>query len=209
MKPIVKSSEPTIFAAWKATHPRATYKTDLCNKNDVDAVAAKCDLKQSLLSEQKFICCYCECRISLRDSHIEHFQPKGKYASLQLDYNNLHASCTKEPTGTNDEHCGHKKGNYFSIDLVSPLEPDCSSHFTYQMDGTIHGCDNRGVETVKRLHLDSALLNSQRKNMIDHFLDINDDIDLQKEISHHLDNNVATLGEFFTMVEYLHNNGQL
>lgn len=211
MKYIQKNPEPTLFAQWKAAHPNATFKDDLCRIGDADAMAAKTALKDSLLAEQKYICCYCECRVSNANSHIEHFRPKDptQFPHLQLVYSNLFASCTKEPSGTPDEHCGHKKGNYFSNDLVSPLEADCSSHFTYKMDGSIGWTDDRGRITVQKLHLDSALLDNQRKSLIDGFLAINDDAELQSDIDTHLDENDTHLGEFYTMIEYLHNNGQL
>jgi len=210
MKRIIKNTEPATFTSWKASHPGATYKNDLCNINDASALVVKASLKQSLLAEQKFLCCYCECRITDANSHIEHFRPKDPtmFPNLQLEYSNLFASCTKEPTGTIDEHCGHKKGNFFSSDLVSPLEPDCSNHFSYMMDGTISGTDQRGQVTVQKLHLDSALLNGQRKSVIDDFLDVDDEL-LDEEIATHLDEKGATLGEFFTMVEYLRRSGQL
>ena len=197
MKYIRKQHEPALFARWKSNNPGATYKADLCNIHNAAALAAKAALKASLLSEQKYICCYCESRVSASNSHIEHFRPKGNpaFAHLQLDYGNLFASCTKEPTGNADEHCGHKKGDFFSTDLVSPLEPDCSSHFNYNMDGTIHGSDPRGVVTVEKLHLDSALLNGQRKSLIDNFLDIDDDAELQEEIAQHLDESVTLLDD--------------
>lgn len=211
MKYIVKRVEPALFVQWKSAHPGATYKDDLCNFGDSAAMAARTALKNSLLAEQKYLCCYCECRISDANSHIEHFKPKDPalYPHLQLEYSNMLASCTKEPMGPPDEHCGHKKGNFFSADLVSPLEADCSSHFTYKMDGTIAGCDQRGRVTVEKLHLDSALLNNQRKTLIDDFLAIDDEDALQAEIIAHLDESGAVLGEFLTMVDYLHRNGQL
>ena len=210
MKHFNKQAEPAQFTSWKAAHPGATYDGDLSSRNSA-AKRAKKALKDSLLAEQKYICCYCECRVSEANSHIEHFRPKdpAQFPHLQLEYNNLLASCTKKPIGSPDEHCGHKKSNFFSTDLVSPLETDCSDHFTYKMDGTITGVDQRGKVTVEKLHLDSALLDNQRKNLIDDFLDINDDAALEAEIIAHLDESGPVLREFITMVDYLHRNGQL
>lgn len=211
MKYIQKQAEPLLFTRWKAAHPDAKYSVDLSNVSDAAARAAKTALKNSLLAEQKYICCYCECRISDANSHIEHFKPKDptQFPHLQLEYSNLFASCTKQPTGSPDEHCGHKKDNFYSSDLISPLEPDCSNHFAYKMDGTIEGTDVRGRLTVEKLHLDSALLDRQRKRLIDDFINIDDEAELQSEITEHLDTSKVVLGEFFTMVEYLHANGQL
>lgn len=209
MKHICKGAEPADFTQWKAVNPLATYK-DLSDRNCPDAVVAKAALKQSLIDEQGGLCCYCECRIQPNNSHIEHFKPKGNplYAALQLDYSNLLASCGIRPLLGSDEHCGHKKGCDYTTDLVSPLEVDCSSHFTYQLDGTIGYTDNRGDTSIRMLHLNSTLLNRQRKSLIDFFLAL-DDEELQEEISAHLDTARSSFGEFYTMIEFLYTNGNI
>lgn len=209
MKPIDKQPEPKKFATWKSQHPGANYKDDLCGP-DPKARAAKKALKTSLLQEQKYLCCYCECRIDANHSHIEHFKPKGipAYSSLQLNYENLHASCSRQPTGVPEEHCGHKKGDVFSNDLISPMASDCASHFGYRLDGSIEGLDDKGKATIRILHLDSALLDSQRKTLIDHFLDL-DDTQMASEIASHLNTGHTKLGEFYSMIEYLRQTHQL
>lgn len=211
MKHITKCIEPATFTAWKTANPGATYAT-LSRKNK-DAKAAKAALKLALIAEQHGLCCYCESRISPAGSHIEHFRPKGNpaYAHLQLDYGNLHASCLLNPTGSADEHCGHKKSDTFSANLISPLEPDCATHFTYTMDGKIgvaNAADTRGTETISILHLDSALLNAGRKALIDYFINL-DPADIPAEVSHHLDTTATQYGEYFTMIEYLSANHML
>lgn len=211
MKYINKKTEPAVFKNWKALHPGATYKDNLSDTRDPASVAAKAALKSSLLSEQKYLCCYCECEITANTSHIEHFKPKGvpAYSGLQLDYSNLHASCTRVPTGRPEEHCGHKKGHDFSANLVSPLEPDCASHFSYLTDGTIGYTDVRGCKTISILNLGSALLNRKRKALIDYFLIDCDEEDIEAEITNHLNPDANKLGEFYTMVDYLHSKGLL
>ena len=77
-----------------------------------------------------------------------------------------------------------------------------------RMDGTILGTDPQGIATIQMLHLDSALLNTQRKSLIDSFLDLYI-VDLENEIASHLDETQTHLGEFFTMIEHLHTTGQL
>lgn len=169
MKHIIKNSEPAEFTQWKLHNPNEPYN------NLKGQVKAK--LKNSLITEQKSICCYCECFIDSSNSHIEHFKPKdshNSYSHLQLEYSNLLASCGIRPTGNNDEHCGHKKDNDYCTDLISPLESDCSSHFTYYLDGKIGFKDDRGKKTIQMLHLDSALLNQKRKSLIEYFQDIED-----------------------------------
>ncbi len=210
MKCISKNTEPVSFTNWKKNNPNATY--------DNLAGETKKDLRKALLKEQHSICCYCECRINNEDRnglnsfHIEHFKPKGNnlFPDLQLEYSNLHASCRINKSNDPNIHCGHKKNDEYSDDLISPLEKDCSLHFGYNLDGTItcDNEDNRAKETIRILNLNSSLLIADRKNLIDDFLDI-DDENIKEEIDNHLDESLQEYGEFFTMIEYLNKNNLL
>jgi len=82
-------------------------------------------LKEYLLeNEQNYLCGYCEAKISLDNSHVEHIKPKSlDYDNLTFDYYNLLVSCDgicfseqKKPVT-----CGHKKENKF--DEVKFLNP--------------------------------------------------------------------------------------
>ncbi len=206
MKHIIKNVEPASFTTWKANNPAATYKEDLKRERNI-----KKALKRSLIDEQHYICCYCECRITESTSHIEHFKPKGNpaYSHLQLDYSNLFASCGKYRSGDIDEHCGHKKYDEYNVDLISPLESDCSTHFKYNLFGEIeHNNSKRGEKTINILNLNSALLKAQRQELIDYFLDL-DDNELKKELIAHLDTANTKYGEFYSMIEYLTTNKML
>ena len=210
MKRIIKNAEPEDFVRWKATYPAARY-VDLGNERSFPGAAvAKRALRASLKVEQKGLCCYCESKIVNNDFHIEHFRPKdpAQFPELQLEYSNLHASCHAEPIGGSDECCGHNKKNEFNNDLISPLEADCESHFEYDTMGGIKGIDRRGEETIRILHLDSSLLNASRKRLIEYFDDLEDD-DYDEEIARHLDETGATLGEFFTTIDFLHRRNLL
>lgn len=44
--------------------------------------------------------------------------------------------------------------------------------------------------------------------LIDYFLGFDDVDELQQEIEDYLNENGSQLGEFFTMIEFLHSNGQ-
>lgn len=205
MKQITKQAEPTHFVQWKTSHPGAVY-ADLSG-------SVKSILKQSLITEQHGLCCYCEKRIDASSSHIEHFKPKGilvdgtaPYAHLQLDYTNLHASCLREPDGDPEMHCGHKKGSEFSAQLLSPLSAGCENHFKFTLDGKIVGITPEGLETIRILHLDSSLLDAARKFLIDYFENDVEDADLEAEVMSHLDTNRTQYGEYFSMIQYLWNN---
>lgn len=197
MKHIIKSSEPVSFTNWKRAHPELGYK-DLKGR-------PKKDLKNALIAEQKHLCCYCERRINDNDSHIEHFKPKGNplYAHLELDYHNLHASCIKYLSDGQEPQCGHKKGDVFTNTLLSPLEPDCASHFWYTMDGIVHSKDERGKEAIAIYNLNSGALIKQRKGLIDF---LTSDFASENDVIDHLDDNKSYLGEFYTMIEYLYQN---
>lgn len=197
MKHIIKMLEPVSFINWKRMNPGLGYK-------DLKGVP-KTDLKNALIAEQKHLCCYCERRIFDSNSHIEHFKPKGNplYQHLELDYNNLHASCIKYLSKGDEPQCGHKKGDVFTNTLLSPLEPDCSSHFWYTMDGVIHYMDIRGKEAIDVYNLNSAVLVKQRKALIDVFTS---GLLSEADIIDHLDDTKLCLGEFYTMIEYLYQN---
>lgn len=214
MKHIVKQAEPTAFSIWKSTYPHAEYE-DLRNEAGFPgAITARIALRDSLLAEQHGLCCYCETRIDNGDFHVEHFKPKDRhrtpsFRSLQLAYDNLHASCRRVPDGLTENCCGHKKSNYFDDQLVSPLEPDCANHFQYDVNGHITGVDIQGRLTVSALNLDSSQLVASRKHIIEYFEDIEDDADYAAEIERHLSLTKSVYGEFFSTIKYLHEAGKL
>ena len=163
---IRKSPSPDSFENWKRTN----------RQREFGALKGqpKTDLKNSLISEQKGLCCYCCARISRDNSHIEHIKPKGnrKWRNLRFSYKNLLASCD----GFDDYGitCGHNKDEWYDEELfISPLEEDCESHFTYSLDGRIFGAcddDKKASETIKRLYINSYELITARKAVIDSIL---------------------------------------
>ena len=205
MKYISKDPEPQNFSASKAANPGATYK-DLGKKSP----AVKHQVHDALLKEQGYICCYCEQSISSLNSHIEHFRPKdaNKFPHLQLDYTNLHTSCNKYPTKTTPDICGVKKDNEFSADLISPLEPDCSSHFKYKLNGTIDAAtpgDKRAEYTISLLGLDDSFLDALRSATLLPFLSPTltvDDLRIMKE-NYLKKKSDGSFNPFYTMIENL------
>ena len=73
------------------------------------------ELRKALVNEQGYICCYCCSRIypNSRSMVIEHWKPQSKYSKLELNYNNILASCTGgiNSSDTNAHHCDKKKAN--------------------------------------------------------------------------------------------------
>lgn len=166
MKTIYKNDEPQEILQWKSKfknkNGRVPRYSDL---NEVENLPHKILLKNSLLSEQGHICCYCCKPIDTKNSHIEHIRPKERdeYRAISLEYENLLASC--QGYHDREENCGHSKDNAFNEELfVSPLEENCESLFEFSNRGKIKAVDGneRAGYTIELLNLDTEQLNAAR-----------------------------------------------
>lgn len=166
MKTIYKNDEPQEILQWKSKfknkNGRVPRYSDL---NEVENLPHKILLKNSLLSEQGHICCYCCKPIDTKNSHIEHIRPKERdeYRAISLEYENLLASC--QGYHDQEENCGHSKDNAFNEELfVSPLEENCESLFEFSNRGKIKAVDGneRAGYTIELLNLDTEQLNAAR-----------------------------------------------
>ncbi|NLL84099.1 MAG: TIGR02646 family protein [Lentisphaerae bacterium] len=205
MKHINKSKEPDEFEKWKAL---ANEEWQPCYSN-LDG-KTKRHLKDSLMREQGYICCYCERRLIENDSHIEHLRPQSDYPDESLNYSNLLCSCLRDGRKGEPIHCGHSKGDWFDETLlVSPLDPSCESRFAYGSDGTIGSADphDKGVaETIARLGLNIPKLNEMRANAIAPFLDATlSDSEFYDFVAGYLrtDPKSGYFGEFWTTIKWL------
>src|SRR5258708_1265852 len=165
MKHVVKGLPPDSFEQWQITGD-ADWKPsfeDLQNPQ-------KRQVHESLVHEQRSVCCYCGRRISLPDSHIEHFRPQGEWPDLDLDYENMHASCVRETPPGLPLHCGHAKGGQFDEPLhISPLDPQWEQRFEYKLDGGIIASapsDLPAAYMILLLKLDIPLLRSYRQQVL-------------------------------------------
>jgi uncharacterized protein (TIGR02646 family) len=132
MKQIVKIGEPIALLEHRAQQH---------SNFDNIPFETKEILRQNLLSEQGFICCYCMKRIpenSMPYMKVEHFRCQDHHGNLQLTYSNLLAACTGNEGQTKiKQTCDTKKAN---IDLfISPLvnAPNCETLFKYNSEGEI------------------------------------------------------------------------
>ena len=166
MKRINKNDEPQEILQWKSKfknkNGRVPRYSDL---NEVENLPHKIFLKNSLISEQGHICCYCCKPIDTKNSHIEHIRPKerNEYRAISLEYENLLASC--QGYHDREENCGHSKDNAFNEELfVSPLEENCESLFEFSNRGKIKAVDGneRAGYTIELLNLDTEQLNAAR-----------------------------------------------
>ncbi|MDY5582459.1 MAG: retron system putative HNH endonuclease [Candidatus Merdousia sp.] len=139
-----ESEAPEAFKRWKKRHPNAKYSS-------FHNVRAKSALKESLIRRQKFLCCYCESRITEETSHIEHIEPQmGGLSAHTMDYGNMAASCIKDPKKFEEKseaaqagvgvlrdaylHCGHARGTH---PVASPYDPVVDELFRYSFGGEI------------------------------------------------------------------------
>ena len=204
MKYIEKQVEPPLFTDWKALandNWQPTY--DDLSGNEKKAV------KQALMAEQGYICCYCERQLIDNDSHIEHFKPQSDPSVDPLDYSNLLCSCQDQLKKGVPRHCGNLKEDWFDDELlISPLEPTCKNRFSYTGLGDIEPVstdDKAAIETIKRLGLDIPKLNDMRAKAIEPFLDesLNDE-ELKRFVNGYLcKNDDGHYGEFFTTIQSL------
>lgn len=177
MRCIRKNPEPDHFVNWKRDFLKSNGRE--AAYDDLPKTEEYLRLKESLLKEQGYICCYCEKRIGrqkyLQDCDIEHFMPRHPDRKIlsaaecqmcedaQLDYRNLFASCKGEEAYSAD-HCNHKKDNWFHFqECISPADSRINGLFGFRLNGKIFVRGSEGREMAKHLNLNSYVLQEQRK----------------------------------------------
>lgn len=147
MKYICKTEEPQFFK--DDTHKlrqKIITETDKLKVWD-DEYKGKRALKEYILeNEQNYLCCYCEAKLTLDNSHIEHIKPKSlDYDNLTFNYANLLVSCEGKcfTDGTKPLTCGHKKGNRFDENkfLNPTIIKNIREYFIYTDNGNIGASD--------------------------------------------------------------------
>ena len=180
MKYIKKTSEPKFFIIdTKELIEKlkvATEKSEVWN----DDYKEKRKLKEYLLkNEQNYLCAYCEAKVTLDVSHIEHIKPKSlDYNNLTFDYSNLIVSCNGTCfSDTNKPRtCGHRKGNKFDEDMfLNPTKiKNIRDYFIYTGNyyiGSSNLDKNKAKYTMDLLELNSFnnYLPEARKKALDEF----------------------------------------
>lgn len=147
MKYSAKRSPPQRFVDWlalaKANEDWVPSYRDLQNPE-------LRDVRQALLVEQEFVCCYCgrELKDDQSDSHIDHFRPQKIYngkvkRDLTLSYENFVASCGSPTRSGRPSTCGDAKGNQFDEAAhVEPWDPKCEQRFLYGSSGEMQASTN-------------------------------------------------------------------
>lgn len=149
----------------KGPEPRSLTQHRVKSHADYDNYQEKDELRQSLLSEQGYICCYCMSRITLDKMRIEHWRPQSRYSSLQLDYRNLLGACLgNEGAREENEHCDKRKGeNEVTINPADLLK-NCEILVKYASTGKIRSDDpNIEFDLNQTLNLNVGFLVKNRK----------------------------------------------
>lgn len=150
MKLIIKGNEP---AAWKAHRdtPGA----------DFDAIP---ELKEALLNEQGYLCCYCMNGIKEGNMKVEHYKPRSIYPELKMDYMNLFATCKGNFCA--EKHCDTKKQNTeLSIHPADPRN-NCEEIVGYRSNGLLTYPDQYKKDIEETLNLNNSILVSNRKGAL-------------------------------------------
>lgn len=187
MKHIKKKPSPEAFELWKETYEAKNEPYNLAylyehetGSNIWNALRSsahpqknysKAELKEALVKEQGFICCYCNRAIDIdQQTEIEHFLPKAEFRKHTFEYTNLFASCNgfqKDPK-PKDLCCGAKKGK--KMLPISPSDEAIINHFDFTIDGQIIGLTAVGIEIIEILGLNIDKLVRLREVQIKNFL---------------------------------------
>lgn len=137
---IVKNNQPNSLV----THKKSGGNYDNIPKE------TKKELRESLINEQGYVCCYCLKRIpenkaELHHTKIEHFKCQVNYTHLDLEYSNLHLAC-KGNAGQSEklQTCDTAKANkdIFSFSLI---DNSLNGNIHYAKDGTVFS-ENENIE---------------------------------------------------------------
>jgi uncharacterized protein (TIGR02646 family) len=160
---VFKGQEPEWLLNWKKQEI-SDWKALYANLREKDR------LLETLLKGQGGLCCYCGREAKFENSHIEHFKPQSQYSHLEVDYDNLHASCIKSPAPGSIKHCGHAKGDNFDENLfISPIDADCEKRFLYTLEGEIWSkdpSDKASEYMINTLNLNASPLVGRRKEVL-------------------------------------------
>ncbi|MBK7936190.1 MAG: TIGR02646 family protein [Lewinellaceae bacterium] len=151
MRYIRKKPSPPAFEDWKSAN-NPTHWSDLQNEpsNPEEGVVyySKNELREALLLEQGYLCCYCQQLIKNGENTIiEHLFPrngvdKATGQARMFEYDNVLAACDGGSLDNRErlsglpsypQYCDKNKGE--EIIFLSPLQPDIETKLTYRQTG--------------------------------------------------------------------------
>lgn len=197
---IIKDDAPAFWTDFLKHNKNVRIYDDLEKSDDGKEVRQK--IRIHMISQQKFICCYCCGEINEDDSHNEHIRPRDKKQDLSLDYNNMLVSCNTS------NQCGKLKGGYYSEnDFVSPLDEDVEEQFKYSTDGEIIGLNEKAKNTIDKLGLNSYKMNQSRKALYNECIQLVKYCGIDYLTEEYINEKEGKLPRYVGMVKYFYDNG--
>jgi uncharacterized protein (TIGR02646 family) len=155
MKKITKGEAPQALVVYATTTPGASYSGYV----DKDLVSGKDKpLKNSILEEQGFICCYCNRAIGIDSMSVEHFIPQKRasdselsdetHKNNELNYDNLLGSCN-----SGIRNCSGIRGNKKLT--INPTLESCESIVKFYNNGIAYSendVQNNEIENILKLN---------------------------------------------------------
>jgi uncharacterized protein (TIGR02646 family) len=144
MRTIIQATQPPCLSLQQPAQNWGEFIETICH----DLV------RESLLKEQYFLCCYCEHELESDEGHIEHLAPRRASPNRTYDYSNIAISCN----GGNVEHCGHFKDNrgknpnykYDKTLFSTPHDPSTCALFCYLLNGEIQPAPDLCLSNQKK-----------------------------------------------------------
>jgi uncharacterized protein (TIGR02646 family) len=189
-----KQELPRLMAIYRSGNPqvgRAIFEhlhSNLPNEQDPDhCYYSKLQLKQSLLEDQGYLCCYCN-RLLIFDpssdqtsventlpTEVEHLAAVTLQPKRALDYTNLMVSCDggrldpsgKQKKNVPEKHLTCNAARASKPLNVTPEQPDCEVRVQYALNGEAFGIDSKADDTVALLNLNLKSLVKIRKEVIE------------------------------------------
>jgi len=151
MKFIEKGKEP---AAWKAYRDTPGV--------DFDAIP---ELKDALLNEQGYICCYCMSGIKENNMKVEHYKARSVYNDLKMEYSNLFAAC--KGNFCSDKHCDTKKENTELTIHPADSKSNCEQIIGYKLNGQLTYPAEYETDIESTLNLNNFVLRANRQSTME------------------------------------------
>lgn len=155
----------------KMTEPKSLEEHRCSAAANYDNYDDKQNLRESLVAEQRGLCCYCLSRI-IADPYkmkIEHWQSQTGFPDRQLHYPDLLGACLGGGVGKPPklQHCDTRKGDQDLSKNPADLEHDVERTIQYDKEGTIRSTDpmfDHGINQV--LNLNIPILKNNRKAIL-------------------------------------------
>jgi uncharacterized protein (TIGR02646 family) len=172
MRSLTIPTMPACFTAMASQRPNGPW----FNGNVIAERSCRKESREFLLANQNNNCGWCQQKITIHSSHIDHILPQATNSHLTFTPSNLLASCGATTSTT----CGHKKSDSILANWVNPYQtPDLEDFFTYEIDGAINPAPHiqaqAEVEALTAinhiLNLNESVLKGQRELLISDLTD--------------------------------------